>query len=140
MPPGSQLHPNLRGIKPTVVKRVLGEAKDHGWRTEGGTGYGVHERSFHTAGIIIVSSKGMWLCKRKYNGIPVWSDVFARKTPGDEPAWKTATRALYNHAYAHVNPANGQMVCYTTNNTKCVCYILPMPQGVEWPEPDNNAQ
>ena len=74
MPPGSQLHPNLRGIKPTVVKRVLGEAKDHGWRIEGGTGYGVNERSFHTAGIIIVSPPQ----KKRIHRIHVYSSACAR--------------------------------------------------------------
>ena len=88
----------------------------------------------------MVSSKGIWLCERKYNGNSVWSDVFARKAAGDEPAWETATRSLYSHPYLNANPANGQRICYTANRSKCVCYLLPVPHGVDWPEPDANAQ
>ena len=108
MPIVSQLHPCLRGIKPSTVKRTFGEVKDFVWRTGIRGEHGMHERDFHTAGVVVISSKGMWLCKRKYNGNAVWSDVFARRATGDEPAWETATRALFSHAYLNANPANGR--------------------------------
>ena len=84
MPPLSSLHPRLRTIHPPDVKRTFGEIKANGWRTRSTGALDTHKRHFHTAGVVVVSEGGMWLCTRKYknNGNTVWSGMLAQRLAG----------------------------------------------------------
>ena len=81
----------------------------------------------------------MWLYKRRYNNHNVWSGLLSQRR-SDEPAWETAARALYDHAYVHANMAGGQVVCYEVNRRRYVCYIIPIPKGSTWPTAGHDAQ
>ena len=131
LPVKISLHPRLRGIETTSVKRILDIIKRGGWRTQPLRTREVSEMSFQISGVILISKQGMWLSSNvKHNGRDVWGDLFARANQG-ETAWATAARAVYSRAGVHVDPANGQVVCYRVNGIKHVCYITPVPIGIE---------
>jgi ribonuclease HI len=126
-PSRSCLHPRLKSIDATALKRVLTEIKAGGWRTQPLRTQTVSETAYHIAGVLLICKEGMWLHRVTYSGHEVWSDCFVRGRQ-NEAAWEAATRAAYQHAGVHLDPANGQLVCYRSGHTKHVCYITHMPK------------